>query len=932
MAEYGLPDIWPPAPYSDEGWGPAWLRIERQYPGSGRPSRSFAHATVPYSATITLAGSEDLGITQLGTVARAYLEKLDAFVQRAPLPQSFQDTLLQDLASVGAPQSDGILRWCPVWPPLGAPWQSLDGTIASWNLSGNHDGALPAAVILTATEGMTLAGTFLRFKRTGFRLPAMLRKTAAEIEVVIRGLTAELPTGGNSLMTHLIRESASAIPAATEAAVADLGGYATAGPMASGGGMAGEIAARVNVQRESLVLQDVQLSLEEAGPNAGWRLTSCFLGLQKEGLRAGPPLSVRVTAVSRVDQGSDSPQNLLHVQSEVLATSIAPGAAKVFPVPPPDWIAPGPGNGPEWRQRRPPRADEVLDNYRETVILTQGVEKDLQQPGFQIRRCPGYVPADAGPPGTKTASLPGGAALPPRCNLSAAISAYYHSKQFFELMAEAGLPAQNYVATAKPDIEIYYRSAIAPGPGKNGRTINAQVVYDCSALGAAAPKPGISMHLALANLNRWGRPLPPATGLPWAQPLGIACDGRWMMHEFGHYLLAARIGQLEFDFAHSPGDAMAAVFFDPLSQLADAGRVVAESFRGLTYPFIFAARRHDRDPALGWAWYGHLNRSAVEHPPCQCYTRKGYISEQILSSSVFRLYRCLGGDSLTDGRPDKYQRLRASRMTLILLMRAIAGLAQPPSRAEMLEEAMESAGWLLPGGMTLNKPVNGGTVQDVWQAATTHKTVRWAFEQQGMFPVDPLQTVNGPGAPPPVDIYIRDRRPIALQAATGPCALGPGSYAPVSLHWSAAADWTLPSLPLVIGNRGSNSAQLVRLRLWLGFVSDTVAGDWLTEAQINWLNSAPSVPLPDIPGGGTLDAAALPDATARLAELQSAAGANATLFLLAEVSCPNDRANTDPATGFATAVDANGQNLPAVPQAVIDLVANDNNLGLRIIA
>ncbi|MFU1682993.1 hypothetical protein ACM258_10620 [Phaeobacter piscinae] len=143
--------------------------------------------------------------------------------------------------------------------------------------------------------------------------------------------------------------------------------------------------------------------------------------------------------------------------------------------------------------------------------------------------------------------------LPPRRNISSAISAYWHSKTFFDTMRGLGLAPESYMATAEGPLAVHYRSGIVPGPGRDGRTINAQVRYEVAPDATLQSKPSIDMHLALANLNRWARV---KAGTPGSQlePLGMASCGRWMMHEFGHYLLAARIGQLEFDFAHSSGE------------------------------------------------------------------------------------------------------------------------------------------------------------------------------------------------------------------------------------------------------------------------------------------------------------------------------------------------------------------------------------------
>ena len=54
---------------------------------------------------------------------------------------------------------------------------------------------------------------------------------------------------------------------------------------------------------------------------------------------------------------------------------------------------------------------------------------------------------------------------------------------------------------------------------------------------------------------------------------------------------------------------------------------------------------------------------------------------------------------------------------------------------------------------------------------------------------------------------------------------------------------------------------------------------------------------------------------------------NTDTLVLLEISCPEDRANTDPATQLGTAIGI-GQKPPADPAEIAALVATDNNLGL----
>jgi hypothetical protein len=116
-------------------------------------------------------------------------------------------------------------------------------------------------------------------------------------------------------------------------------------------------------------------------------------------------------------------------------------------------------------------------------------------------------------------------------------------------------------------------------------------------------------------------------------PLGIATDVRWVWHEFCHALLVASTGELEFPFAHSAGDALAAINGDPGSRYP-----IGNPLRGVTFPFIATIRRHDRKVEDGWGWHGTFY--LVDDYP-SALDPAGYIAEQILSSTLFRLYASL---------------------------------------------------------------------------------------------------------------------------------------------------------------------------------------------------------------------------------------------------------------------------------------------------
>ena len=104
---------------------------------------------------------------------------------------------------------------------------------------------------------------------------------------------------------------------------------------------------------------------------------------------------------------------------------------------------------------------------------------------------------------------------------------------------------------------------------------------------------------------------------------GIAADARWIWHEIGHVLLMCSVGELEFRFAHSAGDALAAIVSDPQSQLAGDG-----NWRGATFPWMFTPRRHDRCVSHGWSWGGSLHYAMSQVTNSTPPRRKGYWTEQ----------------------------------------------------------------------------------------------------------------------------------------------------------------------------------------------------------------------------------------------------------------------------------------------------------------
>ena len=916
----GIPPTWPPAPYSNTNWPLTWLRLETEYPGSGRTSRLVAHSGVPYTGSFTL--NHRPTAKELGAVAAKYLTELHELLKNRLGDHSFSISEIDALD----PEKINAFNWLPLWPAFGQQAISpLTAKLASWNLSRLSDHDLPASVIMVAAEVFDINSDTeppnLFSMRSGIRVPMTVKVDNDVYTVTIRSVTAEFPSGPNAFVSDLANRANVPDPSEMRSRVST-----PVYELTYSDATLEKTATQADVRQNTLSVNDVQFHPVDVtnwkdGP---WMFTVRAKAQGNDRGRYPHPLSYEVVSTFRYEN-LDAEPDLLAVEKRPLVTHAAPeGGAMVFEKTPPGWKV-DPAADYVWNDRRPTRTDDILDSYRKLFQLANATDVSLEQDGYRIRVCPGYVHGDLGasPDSTKVVELPDNHDLQPRRNAFSAVSAYFNCHRYFGLLSRFGLDPDLFVVQTQKKLQVFYRYGIFPGPGKSGRTVNAQVTLDCR----TPNKPYIHMNLALAELSRWARPNPPS----WAQPLGIATSGRWVGHEIGHYLLAARLGQLEFDFAHSAGDAIAAVMFDPGSALADPSRNgVAESFRGVTYPFVFATRRHDRIVTMGWSWYGSLNRSVIENPPKSCEATKGYLTEQILSTTLFRLYRVLGGDSLqSDGTVDAYLRRRASRMTLFLLFRAIAGFAQSPSRAEMLELGLEEADWL----SHLPAPVqDDGEAEDsdLWTGGTTHKAVRWAFEAQGMFPPDVTVRHSAPGRAPPVDIYVTDRRPHGEDTQAGHIAYGPGAYAPVSLEWAPAAGWAMDITHIQVGNRGRAIAADIKLRVWVGFAAKAATqGRWDLETQLTWPEQAQTLDLGSLASGQTIDLLSLADVQTVLNAAANVAG-SFTLVLF-EASCPNDRANTDPAALLPPATTKNGENLPKTPRALADLVANDNNLGLLIL-
>jgi hypothetical protein len=574
-------------------------------------------------------------------------------------------------------------------------------------------------------------------------------------------------------------------------------------------------------------------------------------------------------------------------------------------------------------QRRSPtrRADgsHGLDSFRSRTAMLPppvGTAVTLADPRVEVLR------SRVGNPSTPTLApivdVPD-ETHPLRSDDLAAVHAYLRGQEFFARLDAYGLAAASYFKMARlpllmrPRASFYYAS--------NGETVNAQVSPDVQGQSISSPfapleRPQLQVAFGSANLSH-REMLANNEGSCRAQPLGLAADPRWSWHEFGHVLNFASTGELEFRFAHSAGDALAAIVADPDARLDRPERV-----RNLTFPWAMMRRSHARPALLGWCWCGQrsrLRQSLRAGPPP---IPGGYFEEELMASSLFRLYEAIGGAGIVGNQRVNTQigRRRTSDFVVYLIMRAIALLGPatlvPARSADAFVSALIDADigtgvWnLLPswpeGVPRLPQKRLGGAV---------HKVIRWAFERQGLYATDDAtEQREGPGLPPKVDIYI-----------PGSGARVAGGYEPVELRWSNTTPrpWHAGAASIVangarlcrvlVRNRGSDTATAVSARMWASAVG---AG------ALAWQPLDPAVP------GLTKDVSS--SGNHYLAFEQAVGGvalAAGRYLVLAEVSCAADRANTDP----AAALPCGDPSTWTDPALLLALIANDNNLGLRIV-
>jgi zinc metalloprotease ZmpB len=288
----------------------------------------------------------------------------------------------------------------------------------------------------------------------------------------------------------------------------------------------------------------------------------------------------------------------------------------------------------------------------------------------------------------------------------AAVNAYHHADRFFRLVQSLGFTIATYFDGTTFPVPVDHR-------GRYGSIDGIEINASCSGDGDGIA----NVDFELADMG------------DLANPIGIAADWRVVLHELGgHGILYDHVNSANFGFSHSAGDSVGVILNDPTTLATD---------RFESFPWVsLVGRRHDRTVAAGWGWGGPNDDT-------------GYSSEQILATTMFRVYRSIGGDSA-----DVNRRQFASRSMVYLLLRAVGTLTpmSNPGTPALFLAALLTAD----AGDWTSEGVYGGAYGKVFT---------WSFEKQNL----------NAGAKPPVDVYIDDGR------------AGEYTYQPV--HWATTTIW-----------------------------------------------------------------------------------------------------------------------------------------------
>jgi hypothetical protein len=555
--------------------------------------------------------------------------------------------------------------------------------------------------------------------------------------------------------------------------------------------------------------------------------------------------------------------------------------------------------------RAPSRDTGLLAAYRDREARLPAC--NLEEPGlFEVlqRRVQSGTDSLEPVPSATVATL--------RSDALAAVHAFERAREFFERLNSYGFVAEELFRQARLPLRMRPRAAL-PGAA-NGNATNARVALDSPGVNIGRSfdpdkRPRLEVLIgSAAPRHRWA-----ATPTDRVSYLGLAADPRWIWHEFGHVLCFAATGELEYPFAHSAGDALAAVIHAP-----DTAYAIDDSQDGLTYPWVLMRRRHDRTVADGWCWCGRRNHLRLSRESRLPRPFSEYVEEQMLSSSIYTLYRALGGETRDGSDAARHRRRVASDYVIYLLIRANALLGPwelvPAASADQFVSALidadvGTAHWHCHSPWYATPfPCHSGSLR---MGGSAHKVVRWAFEQQGLFATnDPGRVAEGVGRPHRVDLFI-----------PGLGSRRDGGYHPVSLQWSdqRGAAWHSGGihfdrgcLQVTWANRGDHPTGDISMRVWIAS----------REHTLRWSLIYSSKALAQLQPQGR---STLP------IEVDSRHSEHAQgIWVLAEVSCAGDLANTDPSSALACAIRADASP-PTDHDSLIDLVAGDNNLGLALI-
>lgn len=329
-----------------------------------------------------------------------------------------------------------------------------------------------------------------------------------------------------------------------------------------------------------------------------------------------------------------------------------------------------------------------------------------------------------------------------RTNNFGAVNAYYHANNIFDVIESLGFNLATYFDGTTFPVHLDHRASTSSAAGATGVEINAFCSGDAQSNGI-----GLVGYCLSDDTNA-------------AQPLGRSVD-KWVhWHEVGgHGILWDHVNSPNFGFAHSAGDSLAAFQNDPESQL----RALPERFQYApfrTWP-AGSDRWFNRTVASGWGW-GGSNDSG------------GYSSEQIVATTMFRIYQSLGGDST-----DLNKRWQASRVATYLVLNAVGKLTPGTNPASPL-------------GLynTLVSADADDWTSEGWAGGAYNKVIRWSFEKQGLFqaPGSPIPTTVA-GAPPAVDLYIDDGRG--------------GEYPYIAAHWNNGSVWNRQAADGLTGHQSA---------------------------------------------------------------------------------------------------------------------------------